>query len=78
MAKFVHLQESGFGKTFSTPTTMPAFIRRIRDGRGRFFPAGRGKGQNLSGRGGAGQSKVQNLRGGAGQGRGGAKRKYLS
>ena len=34
------------------------------DGAG-FFPAGRGKGQNLSGRGGAGQSKVQNLRGGA-------------
>ena len=38
-----------------------------RDGRGRVFScgAGRGKGQNLSGRGRPGQSKVQNLRGGA-------------
>ena len=47
------------------------------DGAG-FFPEGRGKGQNISGRGEAGQSKVQNLRGGArvkisgaGQGRAG-------
>ena len=46
------------------------------DGAG-FFPAGRGKGQNLSGRGGAkqgskssGRGKGQNLRGGAGPGRG--------
>ena len=48
MAKFVHLQESVFGKTFSTPITMPAFIRRIRDGGAGFFFLRGGAGQNLS------------------------------
>ena len=48
MVKFVHLQESVFGKTFSTPITMPAFIRRIRDGRGRVFCPRGGAGQNLT------------------------------
>ena len=52
------------------------------DGAG-FFPAGRGKGQNLRGREGPGQGKGQNLRGGAEQGskspgRGGAKLEYIS
>ena len=48
MAKFVHLQEKVFGKTFSTPITMPAFEKRIRDGRGRVFFLRGGAGQNLS------------------------------
>ena len=64
MAKFVHLQESGFGKTFSTPITMPAFIRRFRDGRGRvFFLLGGARVEIF----GAGQGKGQNLQGDAGQ-----------
>ena len=69
MAKFVHLQESGFGKTFSTPITMPAFIRRIRDGRGRVFSCMAGQWSKFSGRGGGGarQGPKSSGRGGAGQ-----------
>ena len=76
MSKIVHLQENGFGKTFSTPITMPAFLRRIRDGQGRVFSCRAGQGSKSSGRGrgkarvkifGEGRGKGQNLRGGAGQ-----------
>ena len=66
MAKFVHLQESGFGKTFSTPITMPAFLRRIRDGQGRVFFLQGGARVKIFGAG-PGQGKGQNLRVGAGQ-----------
>ena len=71
MAKVVHLQESGFGKTFSTPITMPAFIRRFRDGRGRVFFCGAGQGSKSSGRGGARQGSKS-------PGRCGAKLEYIS